>query len=590
VVHSPIRFEGIVSQNFDSEFELVDRAVFEKPVVVVGQTVWSGGESDILESLHIGGPENNSFLENHILNNHGTVTFEKGPSTGLLFRNSDGRPVGIRNLAGATWMHMAGSLASSSSRAPSTFENQGLFIKSSTALGLIRLDEFVNLGAVEIREGTLQFERGSGSYIDQHLGSYRVDAGARLALLSRSVAYGRSTRIFGEGVLEIAGGSPDELLFPGSLEIGGEVHLLQGTLHFTGPVNSDAAWRLVGSARFSGLSPRIGGPVVIESRGALTVDSPSPLVIGGLTSSNEVTVSTVLQIDGPARFQGGSLRGAGRIRANGPVTFSGSVRETILPGTGRLEIAESAICESNTVVDLRSFGLSILPAAEFELAQARDLRFSLGAVVNDGTLSKTMPGNTRVLTGLENRGMVRITDGGVSFENGRVLQTAGVLSLSTTGLVLRTQSNQGPSGIMDLQGGRLEGGSVIYCGLLTNNAVVAPGLPIGILDLQVGNHPVFSVYHQTSAGRLQIELAGPESGVTHDVLNVSGRAVLDGTLEIVVAAGYDPPIGATYTILTAGRAVEGTFSEVLGAPLAGGKRLEVEYGPMTVSVRVAGSG
>src|SRR5690606_10865851 len=106
--------------------------------------------------------------------------------------------------------------------------------------------------------------------------------------------------------------------------------------------------------------------------------------------------------------------------------------------------------------------------------------------------------------------------------------------------------------------------------------VVAPGLPIGALELQVGTHPVFSVYQQTSAGRLQIEIGGTEPGVTHDVLHVTGRAVLDGTLEIMVAAGYDPPIGTTHTILTAGGAVEGTFAEVLGATLAGGKRLEVE--------------
>jgi hypothetical protein len=66
---------------------------------------------------------------------------------------------------------------------------------------------------------------------------------------------------------------------------------------------------------------------------------------------------------------------------------------------------------------------------------------------------------------------------------------------------------------------------------------------------------------------------------------MTGRAVLKGALDIVVAPSYDPPPGQTFTILTAGK-VEGAFTTVTGNILPSGKRLEPEYSATAVTVRV----
>jgi hypothetical protein len=71
-----------------------------------------------------------------------------------------------------------------------------------------------------------------------------------------------------------------------------------------------------------------------------------------------------------------------------------------------------------------------------------------------------------------------------------------------------------------------------------------------------------------------------------EMVNVTGRAIVGGTLEIRVASDYDPPVGQIMTIVTAGRAVEGTFAEVIGATLPGGKRMDVDYAPNAVRLRV----
>src|SRR6185503_14259845 len=101
-----------------------------------------------------------------------------------------------------------------------------------------------------------------------------------------------------------------------------------------------------------------------------------------------------------------------------------------------------------------------------------------------------------------------------------------------------------------------------------------PGLPIGILDLEVGNHPVFSLYQQSAPGKLTIDLAGIVPGTGHDQLKISGRAILDGNLELRPAANFDPPLGQEFVILTCATR-EGTFSTVTGSALPNGKRLDV---------------
>jgi hypothetical protein len=302
-------------------------------------------------------------------------------------------------------------------------------------------------------------------------------------------------------------------------------------------------------------------------------------------SSNQVVVNTVLQIAGPAEFQGGSLAGSGRLTLAGPTTFVGTLGSVGSASTGVLEIGGAATCAPAALVRPVNFQLRVLPGGTFELGGATEVRFAGVSILNEGLVEKSLPGLTRTVNALENRGTVRVRDGGLSFEGGPLLQTQGLLSLSTTGLVVHAASNRGANGVVDLRGGRFEGGQQVYCGRFTNAAVVAPGLPIGLLDLRVGTHSTLSVYHQTGSGRLEIDVAGSEPGLSHDQLQVTGRAVLGGTLQIATTPAYDPPLGTQLTILTAQK-IEGEFAEVLGHGLPGGKRFETEYSLTDVTLRV----
>jgi len=92
-------------------------------------------------------------------------------------------------------------------------------------------------------------------------------------------------------------------------------------------------------------------------------------------------------------------------------------------------------------------------------------------------------------------------------------------------------------------------------------------------------------FTQTAAGLLIIEIGGTIPGSDYDQLSVSGQASLSGTLQIALANGYAPPLGHEFTILTA-ETVGGTFTELRGAALPGGKRFEPVYEASRVKLRV----
>ena len=85
-------------------------------------------------------------------------------------------------------------------------------------------------------------------------------------------------------------------------------------------------------------------------------------------------------------------------------------------------------------------------------------------------------------------------------------------------------------------------------------------------------------YEQQDA-RLTIKIKGTIAGDECSVLNVTGTASLDGTLEITLINGYEWEPGHDYVILTAG-SVTGTFDAVTGP-----EEFEVIYNADNVTVR-----
>ena len=94
----------------------------------------------------------------------------------------------------------------------------------------------------------------------------------------------------------------------------------------------------------------------------------------------------------------------------------------------------------------------------------------------------------------------------------------------------------------------------------------------GTLSIDTGAAASLAIsgnYTQTSTGALNVELGGTTAGTLYDQLNVSGTAVLAGSVNIALINGFTPSSGNTFQIMTFG-SVSGTFATYNGTSLSNG--------------------
>jgi outer membrane autotransporter protein len=106
--------------------------------------------------------------------------------------------------------------------------------------------------------------------------------------------------------------------------------------------------------------------------------------------------------------------------------------------------------------------------------------------------------------------------------------------------------------------GTLTGDGTLTTPSLINNGTVAPAGP----GSTAGALAINGNYEQGSNGALSTGMAGPVSSQA-DQLNISGSAALNGALELNSINNFHPSSDDTYTILTAGGGVTGSFTQVL---------------------------
>ncbi len=176
-----------------------------------------------------------------------------------------------------------------------------------------------------------------------------------------------------------------------------------------------------------------------------------------------------------------------------------------------------------------------------------------GTLNNTGTLLASGGGTLRLFNGgtVTNSGTVSITSGSqLDIQGSNYVQTAGVTNVN--GLL------SAAPGMVDIRGGTLSGAGLVI-GDVKNGGIVAPGNSPGILFV-AGN------YTQTSAGILDIEIAGLTAGSGYDQLRVFGDAFLGGMLDVELINGFAPTADAFFDILVTGffspGSVFGTFNTV----------------------------
>ena len=91
----------------------------------------------------------------------------------------------------------------------------------------------------------------------------------------------------------------------------------------------------------------------------------------------------------------------------------------------------------------------------------------------------------------------------------------------------------------------------------------------GIVDLQSGNLTITGDYIQTASGSLDLSLGGTAAGSEYCQLAVSGAASLGGALNVVTVDGFEPAVGDSFQILTAGT-VSGKFASTAGLDIGQG--------------------
>jgi hypothetical protein len=282
------------------------------------------------------------------------------------------------------------------------------------------------------------------------------------------------------------------------------------------------------------------GQLTTGAGAALTLNNSFFNWTGGTISQATVNVASgaTINISGAADktfFGGTGINGVLNINTGGTALWT---------GTGRIAGAGSGA----------SFG-AINNSGLFDVRNDSSFINSFG---NGGVFSNLAGGTFRKSVGVStttfsngfsfsNAGAVEINSNTLQFIDGYT-QTAGSTILNGGSLVLNNT--------LQLQGGTLGGVANINGNVNNTGGTVAPGLSPGCLDIN-GN------YTQGAAGTLNIEIGGATVCTQFDRLAVSGAATLDGTINVTLINGFNPPAGQSFQVMTfASRA--GTFPTVNG--------------------------
>jgi T5SS/PEP-CTERM-associated repeat protein len=176
------------------------------------------------------------------------------------------------------------------------------------------------------------------------------------------------------------------------------------------------------------------------------------------------------------------------------------------------------------------------------------LNVSNGGTFNSGTGTTTVRATGSI-----------VINGGTYNSNGDLTLNGGLLHL-VGGVVNANSISLTAGGTVDFDGGVLHVGN-FNGGLVNQGGTLAPGQSLGITT-------VTGTYFQQNAGTLQIQIGGLTPGTQYDRLDVSSILGLNGTLNVLLANGFNPQSGDSFDILN-WFGLLGTF-DAINLPSLGG--------------------
>jgi len=357
----------------------------------------------------------------------------------------------------------------------------------------------------------------------------------------------------------------------------GTLSLSNNNNQITGTTGSS----LTTSAIIQGSGNVGNGQIGLLNRGTIHANQSVPLIIDP-SSTGKFQNQGTLQVDAGSTLQiAGS---SGGFRNFNPTT--GTLAGGIYQVTGTLQLSTPNSRSNNIVTNGASITLTGTSSQILNQSNGNALA-TLASVTNKGSF--TLAGNQSFTAAgaFSNAGLLKVSSGSTFTVagGGSYTQTGGATTVDGTLATSSTASFRSGSmfpigaGSINFNGGSVFGNG----GSLSANVSSSAALTPADSATTTGTLSITGNYTQNSTGALNVRIA---SATGYNRLAVSGSATLGGTLNIGRLGGYIPPVGSTFTLLSAG-SVTGQFATVNGTAINGTEHFMVNYNAASVTLTVA---
>ena len=408
-----------------------------------------------------------------------------------------------------------------------------------------------------------------GTLVNAKTGDIEVRAGSGGSRLVRA-------RIDNRGVMELGAATV--------MDKGGVDHLNSGTINISG--GNLTLSQSSTSPTFTNTGPInvLPGRKLIINNGTFSTSAPGIVTGGGIIETNSVTVN----FNGGAITQTPVLKSSTLNIGNGVMT--GGAVFTMRGGgnnlSGTIRVNQSLVIQGHNVT-----GAVSVTASSGITNRGRIVLESVGngqpvtLTVNGGTLVNAETGDIEVRAGsggsrliraqIDNRGTFNVGANTTVGRSGAAHINDGSMIIDNAAVTVTGTT------LTNVPGGTISGaGTLNVSGVsFTNNGRVSPGLSPGVLNL-TGN------YTQNPTGALDIEIGGLVAGAGFDEFNVSGSAVLSGTLNINLVPGFVPVSGDDFRVLTVLVRI-GQFGIINDTALGDGVSFEAVFDPSGLTLRAS---
>ena len=277
------------------------------------------------------------------------------------------------------------------------------------------------------------------------------------------------------------------------------------------------------------------------------------------------------------------------LTGNGHVTVDGANSEIHITGSKTVEVGSKSVFGVGVITGIGIEQTDSVNVTNGGKIVVENANFGLNVVgIGTGTVSGAFLGHPTGPNANLAPGII-IVDGANSLIDAGALLTVGekfTLDPNTAQfvdsgagglgeLVVRNGGVVKADAILIGLSGTLKGNGGTLQGAVENRGIVGPGESPGTLNIQ-------GDFTQTTDGKLVIEIGGNTPGL-FDVLNVSGKLTLGGTLEVNLLNGFTPGANDTFNFLTFG-SIAGAFDHFILPTFGNGETLHLSFGPNGIAL------